>query len=324
MQADTTTTADLAAMSDAEWAARLEKIGDEAGYCENLGPRHRVFFSDQGPVLLVTFETVAEIRARQPDQLPLGHAIAAARGWSSLAVIAEGDTWFRDRAVFGYFDRLVDDAFFEDFDRVVFFGAGMAGYAAAAYSVTAPGATVIALAPQATLEPRIAGWDHRFPQMRRTAFSDRYGFAPDMLEGAGEAFVLYDPLEPLDAMHAALFRRPWVTALPCPTLGPNLGGMIAALGLTEPMLVAACEGRFNTTAFWRLYRVRRDSVRYLRMLAARTDAAGRPLLTALLARNAARRLAAPRFRNRLVQLEALLAEKGISLPPERLPQNAAR
>ncbi|PKP69966.1 MAG: phosphoadenosine phosphosulfate reductase [Alphaproteobacteria bacterium HGW-Alphaproteobacteria-4] len=317
MQAETDSSTDLAALSPAEWATRLEDVGEEAGYFENLGKRHSVFFSDQGPVLLVTFETVADIRARQPDQLPLGYGIALARGWSSLTVIADGDTWFRDRAVYGYFDRLVDDAFFEDFDRVVFFGAGMAGYAASAYAVAAPGATVIALAPQATLDPRIAGWDHRFVQMRRTSFSDRYGFAPDMLEGAGEAFVVYDPLEAMDAMHAALFRRPWVTALPCPTLGANLPAMIAMLGLVEPMLVAACEGRFSAAAFWRLYRQRRNSLRYMRLLLARTDAAGRPFLSALVARNAARRLRAPRFANRLAQLQAVLADKGITLPPER-------
>lgn len=308
---------DLSALSPAEWAARLGKIGDEAGYCETLGPRHRVFFSDQGPVLLVTFETVADIRARQSDQLPMGHAIARARGWSSLTLIAEGDTWFRDRAVYGYFDRLVDDAFFEDFDRVVFFGAGMAGYAAAAFAVTAPGATVIALAPQATLDPAIASWDTRFPQMRRTRFDDRYGYAPDMLEGAGEAFVIYDPLVAPDAMHATLFRAPWVSLLGCRGIGQAPGMMLAGLGVIKPMLVAACEGRFSAAAFWRLYRVRRDSVRWLRLLAARTDAAGRPFLTALLARNAARRLGAPWFRQRLEQLETELAAKGIGLPPEK-------
>ncbi len=154
--------------------------------------------------------------------------------------------------------------------------------------------------------------------MRKVSFSDRYGFAPDMLEGAGEAFVLYDPLEALDAMHAALFRRPWVTPLPCPTLGANLPAMLINLGLVEQMLVMACEGRFTAAAFWRLYRLRRESLRYLRLLLARTDAAGRPYLSALAARNAARRLHAPRFRNRLAQLQEVLSAKGITLPPEKL------
>lgn len=59
------------------------------------------------------------------------------RQWSSLSLISEGDTWFRDPAVYRYFDRLVDDRFFEGFDEVLFFGAGPCGYAAAAFSVCA-------------------------------------------------------------------------------------------------------------------------------------------------------------------------------------------
>jgi len=308
---------DLATLSPADWVARLDELGDEVGYCETLGARHRVFFSDQAPVLLVTFETSADIRARQADQLPMGYAIANAHGWSSLTLIADGDTWFRDPAVYGYFDRLVDDAFFEDFDRVVFFGAGMAGYAAAAFAVAAPGATVIALAPQATLDPAVAGWDARFPQMRRTRFDDRYGYAPDMLEGTGEAFIILDPLVTEDAMHATLFRAPWVRLLRCRGIGQAPGVTLAGLGLIDPMLVAACEGRFNAAMFWRLYRIRRDSTRWLRGLAARTEAAGRPFLTALLARNVARRLNAPRFRQLFQRAQTELAARQIVLPDEK-------
>jgi hypothetical protein len=308
---------DLDSLDPKAWAERLARIGDEAGYCQSLGPRHTAFFADQGTVLLVTFETIATIRAEQDDQLPLGQAIAAPRGWSSLSIIAEGDTWFRDAAVYAYFDRLVDDAFFEDFDRVVFFGAGMAGYAAAAYAVTAPGSTVIALAPQATLDPRHAGWDRRFVQMRGADFTSRYGYAPEMLEGAGEAFVIYDPSEPLDAMHAALFRRPWVTALPSPNLGANPMLMLAEFDVLEPILAAACEGSFTPSLYWKLLRARRNSPRYLRLLSARLDRANRVLLNAILCRNVARRLSGPRFRNRLVQLEDQLRARGILLPPER-------
>ena len=157
MQDNEGSAADPRALSDADWFARLEEIGEQAGYFQWLGRKHAAFFLDESPTLIVTFETAASIRTGQPDQLPLGYGVAKGRGWSHLGLIARSDTWYRDPAVYAYFDRLVDDAFFEDFDRVVFWGAGMAGYAAAAYSVTAPGATVILGAPQATLDPRIAG-----------------------------------------------------------------------------------------------------------------------------------------------------------------------
>lgn len=320
MKSDHDTRATVGRMSDAEWHAHLDELGEESGYFEPLGTSHSAFFSDAGPVLLVSFETRRIIRARQHDQLPLGHTIAHDRGWSSLTLIADMDSWFRDAAVYAYFDRLVDDAFFEDFDRVVFYGAGMAGYAAAAFSVTAPGATVIALQPQATLDPRIAGWDRRQMRMRRTSFNDRYGFAPDMMDGAAEGFVIYDPNEMQDAMHAALFARPYVTRLACPNLGPDVEPMLAEMGILEPILRLACEGRLDAAAFWRLYRARRDTPRYLRQIVTRLEQTDRPFLDALLCRNAAERLNAPRFRARLAQLEDDLRARGVLLPPARCPR----
>ncbi|MGD9919212.1 MAG: phosphoadenosine phosphosulfate reductase, partial [Paenirhodobacter sp.] len=142
--------------SDSDWLHRIEDLGDAEGYYEPLGARHHALFADRGPVLLVTFESLEAVRAHGEEELPLGFTLAESVGHSSLTLISQGETWFRDRAVYAYLDRLVDEAFFEDFDRVVFYGAGAGGYAATAFSVVAPGATVIALAPQATLDPRIA------------------------------------------------------------------------------------------------------------------------------------------------------------------------
>lgn len=302
---------------EAAWWDSLELIGEDAGYYEPLGGRHGAFFSDEGPTLLVSFETAADIRASAPDQLPAAFGVAKANGWSSLTIVSDGETWYRDRAVYAYFDRLVDDAFFEDFERVVFYGAGHGGYAAAAFSVTAPGATVIAIQPQATLDPRIAGWDTRFVDHRRTSFSDRYGYAPDMMEGAGEGFVIFDPAQTLDAMHAALFTRPFVTKLPCPNLGQRIEVFLNEMGILTPMLEAACKGEFTAATFWKLYRARRNTPRYLRRLTTVLDDEERPLLAALLCRNAARRLNGPRFRARLTQLEDELAARRITLPPLR-------
>ncbi len=314
MQDNEGRTADPRALSDADWFARLERIGEEAGYFRWLGRDHAAVFLDDGPILVVTFETVASIRTRQPDQLPLGHAVARARGWSHLGLIARSDTWYRDPAVYACFDRLVDDGFFEDFDRVVFWGAGMAGYAAAAYSVTAPGATVILAAPQATLDPALAGWDPRFAEMRRTSFTDRYGYAPDMTEGAGPVYVIFDPEQNLDAMHAALFARPHVTLLPCRNLGRDVGEALDQMRMLPSMLAAAATGAFDAKLFRTFYRGRRNYLPYLRNLLARLDNDGRALLAGLLCRNVTGRLDAPKFRTRLEQIESQLAAAGRRLP----------
>lgn len=309
-------------LNDSDWLRQIEDLGEEEGYYEPLGAHHHALFADRGPILLVSFELRESIRARDETHLPLGYTLAETAGHSSLTLIAERESWFRDEAIYSYVDRLIDEGFFEDFDRVVFFGAGSCGYAAAAFSVAAPGATVIALAPQATLEPRLTSWDDRFYAARRLCFTDRYGFAPDMLDAVGAGYVIYDPAIATDAMHAALLARPCVTLLPCLGLGSHVEVLLGEFDLLEPLLTLACAGELTTAAFWRLYRARRNSPRYLRQIATRLDMAKRPWLEALLCRNVVFRLNGPRFRARLATLEEELEQAGRHLPAQRHPRSA--
>ncbi|MEZ5779950.1 MAG: phosphoadenosine phosphosulfate reductase [Paracoccaceae bacterium] len=304
MQGVDANAAELTAMSDVEWFARIEEIGEEAGYFEPLGADHAAFFVDDSPTLLVTFETVRQIRDRQPGQLPMGYHVARARAWSHLCLIASADNWYRDPTVYAYFDRLVDDGFFEDFDHVVFYGAGMCGYAAAAFSVTAPGATVIAVQPQATLDPRLAGWDPRFVDKRRLSFTDRYGYAPDMTDGAGKVFVIYDPEQALDAMHAALFARPHARLIGCQHLGRDIGVALDQMRILPSMLAAASSDALDERLFAIFYRSRRNYRPYLYNLLARLDRDGRPELATMLCRNVISRLGQQNgFGKRLQELE---------------------
>lgn len=305
------------ATTKSDWIERIEEIGEEAGYFERLGQRHFAFFSDAAPTLLVSFETLSALRADDPGQMPLGHRIASRHGWSHLTLIADGETWFRDPALYGYFDRLVDDSFFEDFDRVVFYGAGMGGYGACAFSVAAPGATVIALGPVASADPSVCGWDDRLSEYRRLDFTSRYGYAPDMIDGADTVFLAYDPRELPDAMHAALFRRPHVEALPCPLIGAAIAPAFAQMNILEPMIEAACTGTLTRALFYGFYRARRAHTAYLRSLLTKLEHDERPLLAALLCRAVTQGGGRPRFRKRLKTLEDDLAAGGIALPPPR-------
>ena len=289
---------DQRSLSEKEWLARMERLGRREGFFTRLGDRHSALFADRETTLIVTFETVEAIRRRQPDEVPLGFSVCETRDWSHLCLIADGDTWYRDQAVYDFFDGLVDDAFFDGYEQVIFFGAGMAGYAAAAFSVAAPGATVILVQPQATLDPSIAGWDTRFAEHRRLNFTDRYGYAPDMTDGAAQVFLIYDPGQTFDAMHAALFRRPQTTYLPCRGMGPDLGSTLLATHILPSVLSAAADGAFDAAMFRTFCRARRNHVPYLRRLINRLDAAGRTRLAEMVAGNAAGRLNDERFRAR--------------------------
>ncbi len=295
---------DAAAATDRDtWLSLIDKIGEEEGYFQTVGLRHWSFFSDDGPTLMVSFETIASARAR-PGQMPLAHGVAAAHGWSHLCLIAEDQTWFRDPAVYAYFDRLVDDAFFEDFDRVMFYGAGPAGYAACAYAVCAPGAQVLALNPVATLNPAQAGWDDRYTADRRLDFSSRYGFAPDMIDGAGHVTLIHDPKVHLDAMHAALFHAPYVTTLGARLAGTDLESTLTRLGILPDLIDLAMQGLLTRSRFGALWRKRRDDTGYLSALQSSVVATGNTTREILLCRNVAQRLKSPDYRKRLADLTA--------------------
>jgi hypothetical protein len=305
----------LAGLDKKAWKAKLAEIADEHGMFQPLGENHFATFIDERNTLLVTFESIQGIRALSDTAQPLGFDLVKALGWSHLCIVSDGDTWFREPLIYGFFDKLIDDGFFEEFDKVVFYGAGPCGYAAAAFSVAAPGATVVAIQPQATLDPRVTEWDDRFTEMRRTSFTDRYGFAPDMLDAADHAFVLYDPHQELDAMHSALFYRPNVTRLRMANMGSALQTNLIDMNLLYRILAQAGTGKLSHRSFHQMYRARREYRTYLLNLKNKLDRDDRPYLNAMLCRNVTSRMKAPKFRRYLDALEAQAEAGEIVLPP---------
>ncbi len=307
---DQTTTLDtsLTDLPRADWLEAVAEVTEEDGFFQTLGPRHFAAFAEDGATLLVTFETMQGIHALSDLAQPLGWDMLKAHHWSHLCVGSDGDTWFRDPAVYAFFDRLVDDGFFDEFDTVVFYGAGPCAYAAAAFSVASPGARVLAIQPQATLDARLTEWDPRFTPLRACDFTTRYGYAPDMLDAAHSAHILYDPREQLDAMHAALFTRANVTKHRMRFMGDALQTDLLEMNQWVPLLLAVAEDRLDPVAFARIFRARRDYRTYLRCLLGALEAEGRDHLAAMVCRNVTNRMRAPKFGKRLAEIEARIAE----------------
>jgi len=306
----------IADLDKAAWKDALMRLAEDSGMFQPLGDRHFATFIEEKNTLLVTFETVDGMRTLSEKAQPLGFDMVRALGWSHLCVVSDGDTWFRDPMIYGFFDRLIDEGFFEGFEHVIFYGAGPCGYAAAAFSVASPGSTVIAVQPQATLDPRITEWDDRFTDMRRTDFNDRYGYAPDMLDAAAKAFVLYDPYQHHDAMHAALFRRENVTRLRMPLMGGALQTSLIQMQILYRLFTQAGRDELTAQSFYRMYRARRDNKPYMRRLLAHLTNQQRDGLSVLLCKHVLSRMAAPRFRHRLAELEKRAADNAANQPPK--------
>ena len=299
---------DLSELNRKEWSLALRELVEQPGEYLDLDDDHHVIQLGEGERLLVTFESAHDIRNGQDDALPVGIKIAQKLDVAVITIICQKPTWFRAPTVFAFFDALTDDGVFDSFEHVAFFGAGLGGYAAAAYSVSAPGCDVVAISPQATLDPRVTEWDPRFPSARRFSWTDRYGFAPEMAEAARHAMVLYNPDDELEAMHASLFARDGTTRFRCRHMGRDVLGALEDMRILGDTLRLALTAELSGQSFARLYRRRRDYAPYLRALLTETEDQDRPKLTGWLAESVLQRKNMPRMRRALERVQKAQAE----------------
>lgn len=293
----------LKGLSIHDWSSRVREIAGQYGRITPLGDAHTAYILNAGPKLLVTFESMERIRGSQLAAEPRGFLYAREEGWSCLSIVSEQLSWFRDPAIYQFFDDLTDNGFFEGFDDVLFYGALSGAYAAAAYCVASPGARVLAIQPQATLDPRIASFDHRFKPYRRYDFTSRYGFAPEMVDAAQHAYVVYDPTQRVDASHGALFAKRNTSLLHATCLGRDLETTFDRLGTHDDMLLAAMDGTLTAFKFAKLMRARRADRRYNRRLLQRALNAGHSQLAANLCAFVLKETDDPFFQERLSELE---------------------
>lgn len=283
----------------------------EDGFLEHLGDAHHALMVRAGSTLLVEFDTLANVRARG-DLWSAG--LARKRGWSTLSVIAHGSSWFRDPALFDAFDAWTDEGLFDAFDQVVFAGGGMGAYGAAAYSVAAPGATVVLIDPIATLDRAVTSWERRFRRSWALSFGPRYGYGPAMADAASRVFVVSDPHDAPGAMHAALYRGDHVVQLRAPFAAPDIWRQMESMNILDRMIAGAAGGTLTPLRFAQLWRARRGDPRHARRLMRNLDGTDKPWLTAVLSGHMLSHDGHPAARRRLKVALAELQARGRSAP----------
>lgn len=300
-----------AAPDRAAFRRKLIRIGDAQGFYRDLGAEHSALFVRAGPTLIVTFDNLDHVLDHGAGRMPWGFDFVQSMGWSILGMMAHGWTWYRDADVIGFFEELHAEGFFEDFAQVVFYGASMGGYAAAAFSAAAPGATVITISPQATLARARVPWESRYRNAWDRDWTGPFAYAPASLGAAARIYLFHDPRAPLDARHAALFDLPAVTHLRCPFMGHRIASALQEMKILKEVVIEAVEGRLTPAGFHRARRARRDSPRHYRTLLQHLGGRGRPWLEERLCRLYLARWRGPMVRR---QLQAALAAQAGHAP----------
>jgi hypothetical protein len=260
------------------WQTHLAELGAEQGFFEEISDEHSALFVQSGKTLVVTFDNLDMVTLGGEARMPWGFSFVQSKGWSVLGVMSRGWTWYRDENLFDFFDRLQKDGFFEQFDQVVFYGASMGAYAACAFSSAVPGATVIAISPQATLDRELTSWETRFKKAWRRNYNTRYGYAPDQVKTAKKVYLFFDPTDKEDAMHAALFQSDNVEKLHCRNMGHRIASLWLSMGILKPVTEACVDHTLNRTQLYTWFRKRRDSLRFQKELLVKLKREGRHAL----------------------------------------------
>lgn len=271
------------ASTEGSWAEIAVTLAGQDGFFRE-SPDHSFLFIQRSDTLVVTFDNLDIAMGKREDRRPWGFAFIEKQGWSMLGVMANGWTWYRDPWVWAQFDALRDSGFFKQFKRVVFYGASMGGYAASAFVAACPGADVVAISPQSTLDKSLVPWETRYHTAWGRDFSGPYGDAADVSRAAGRVFLLYDPYEPLDTGHADRFTGANVVKLRAPLMGHRLGSSLQQMGILSPITLAALNGTLTEAEFYRTLRARKTFARYQRELFKRALDRGRPGLARKLGR----------------------------------------
>jgi len=291
---------DLSGRDWQAWLSGVDTAFKEIGTVQPLGADHAALFRcTRTPVLLVTFERFDGLS----DQgHPLGWTLIDALGWSHLCLLGKGDAWFRDPLVQDHLDRLKTDGFFDDFEQVVFYGAGSCAHAASAFSVAVPGARVLMLSPQSpppTPEPNHASGT---PQK---SFWERDAQACEI------SGVVIDNLAfGQGAEHPALRDGSTMLRFPMRLFGLPLEDGLVRMKVLVPFLIQLRDDRPSRRSLAQLWRKRRDDRGYLLALMRHLVSERRDLLVVMLCRNVlARRRGGPRFRKALNAAQARLASR---------------
>ena len=239
------------------------------------GPENALMFVPRSKRLVVSFDNISVVR-EEGQRWPWGFKILTEEmNCSVLGVMATQRNWFRQEFVHDAFETLRDQGFFEQFDEVLFYGTSMGAFAALVYSQCSPGANVLAIAPQSTLNRDILPKDDRWGWTARLDWKGRFNDAADVTATAKNVTIIADPYFEPDFDQVSRIKGDNITWLKTPFMGHQLPNAFHLMGILKPLLYAAVSGTLTPELFYKLFRARRELPRFQHDILMHAEARGK-------------------------------------------------
>ncbi|MCV2870110.1 hypothetical protein OEW28_15885 [Defluviimonas sp. WL0002] len=235
----------------------------EAGGQYIVLPSHVIVHVPGKERLVVAFDNRASINGSNPRR-PWGDALIRSQGWGLLGVMSTKQNWYRCPALFAALEDLCSGPLLDQYDHFSLYGNSMGGYGALTFASLFPDPIVVTFNPQTSLSPDVVPFERRFEPGR--SLGDWSGPYIDGKQGAANAqkvYVFYDPMVLQDKLHALRMEGENAVLLGCPWLTHPFMSMFASMQLLRPTAVSALKGELNRSDFYRSFRRRRSSDRYM-------------------------------------------------------------
>lgn len=131
------------------------------------------------------------------DAPGFGEDFLVPRGFDLISVKTGASAWYQDLS-FEMFQHIVAPVC-ETYSHVSLYGTSMEGYAALYYSGAVKAQRVLAISPQASVDPKVVPWETRWQPDRRLIHF-RHAPLDQRVSAEAEKFVLYDPVN-IDKRH---------------------------------------------------------------------------------------------------------------------------
>ena len=240
------------------WLDDIRPGGNGEGFLEKH-LRHSLLFVRR-PVnrLLVTFDNLSNVGDTSVEREPWAFKFARDENISHLGIMAHVSDWYRDPDLIARMRKLKRDGFFDGYDRVVFAGVSMGGYAAIAYGSIVPGAHVVSVNPQSTLNPDLVPWETRYENGRRQDWSLPLGDAAKLTTKLGRVNIFFDPYHALDHQHVGRFRGKNIRVFNCWFSNHKTAVFLRKIDALKPVMRHCIFDELTAPAFYKLYRGRRN------------------------------------------------------------------
>lgn len=245
-------------LSAPRWLDELRPGSEGAGFLEKSVRHSLMFVARPSTRLLVSFDNLSNVNDADVLREPWGFGFAQENSLSHLGVMAHVGDWYRDAALIARFERLRDEGFFAGYDRVVFAGVSMGGYGALAFASMVPGAHVVAINPQTTLDPERVPWETRYVTGQRQDWTLPLSDAAALTRHLGRVNLFYDPYHALDRQHMDRLTGDNLRMFRCRHSSHKTAVFLRKIGALKPVMEQCVFDELSPAAFYRLYRARRS------------------------------------------------------------------